>query len=112
MRATMRPEEASQELDAVFVDLGGATIFPLHLLLLEDGQPHPDDFVCQALGVAIDSNSGKGGEGRDGVAAVVWALTMPAISVARGSFEALVACCSTGTSEPWRRAGSRAGCST
>jgi hypothetical protein len=79
-----RPEVASQELDAEFVDTGGATIFPLALLLI-DGEPHPDDFSCQAVGLAIDSNSGKGGEGRDGCAAVIFAVTMPGLS--RGSIE-------------------------
>ena len=29
LRATLRPEIASQELDGLFVDLGGATIFPI-----------------------------------------------------------------------------------
>jgi hypothetical protein len=61
LRSTLRPEIASQELDALFVDTGGATIFPLHTLLI-DGEPHPDDgFACDYVGVAIDSNSGKGG---------------------------------------------------
>ena len=85
LRATMRPEEASQELDALFVDQGGATIFPLHVLLLENGEPHGDDFACQAIGLAIDSNSGKGGPDRDGCAAVVFAVTMPGFW--RGSLE-------------------------
>jgi hypothetical protein len=80
-----RPEVASQELDALFVDTGGATIFPLALLLDAQHEPHPDDFPCQAIGLAIDSNSGKGGEGRDGCAAVIFAVTMP--SLARGSFD-------------------------
>ena len=84
LRATLRAEIASQELDALFLDTGGATIFPLATLLI-DGEPHPDDFPCQAIGLAIDSNSGKGGPDRDGCAAVIFALTMP--SIARGSFE-------------------------
>ena len=71
-----RPEVALQELDAQFVDTGGATIFPLAALLI-DGEPHPDDFPCQAIGLAIDSNSGKGGPDRDGCAAVIFALIMP-----------------------------------
>jgi hypothetical protein len=79
-----RPEVALQELDAQFVDTGDATIFPLSLLLV-DGEPHPDDFPCQMIGLAIDSNSGKGGEGRDGCAAVIFAVTMPGLL--RGSFE-------------------------
>jgi hypothetical protein len=84
LRATLRAEIASQELDALFLDTGGATIFPLATLLI-DGEPHPDDFPCQAIGLAIDSNSGKGGPDRDGCAAVIFALIMP--SIARGSFE-------------------------
>ena len=85
LRMTLpRLEVASQELDAMFVDTGGATIFPL-ALLLENGEPHADDFPCQMLGLAIDSNSGKGGPDRDGCAAVVFGLTMPGL--ARGSFD-------------------------
>jgi hypothetical protein len=76
LRSTLRPEIASQELDALFVDTGGATIFPLHALLI-DGEPHPNDFQCDYLGLAIDSNSGKGGPDRDGCAAVIFALTLP-----------------------------------
>ena len=79
-----RPEVALQELDAEFVDTGGATIFPL-ARLLENGEPHPDDFPCQAIGLAIDSNSGKGGPDRDGCAAIVFAVTMPGFR--RGSLE-------------------------
>ncbi len=77
MRAELpRPEVALQELDAQFVDTGGATIFPLAALLI-GGEPHPDDFPCQAIGLAIDGNSGKGGPDRDGCAAVIFALIMP-----------------------------------
>jgi hypothetical protein len=79
LRSTLRPEVASQELDAQFVDLGGATIFPISALLLENGEPHRDDFQCDYLGLAIDSNSGKGGPDRDGCAAVIFALTVPAL---------------------------------
>jgi len=79
LRSTLRPEIASQELDALFVDTGGATIFPLHALLI-DGEPHSDDgFVCDYVGLAIDSNSGKGGPDHDGCAAVIFALTLPAL---------------------------------
>jgi hypothetical protein len=78
LRSTLRPEIASQELDALFVDTGGATIFPLHALLIE-GEPQRDDFHCDYLGLAIDSNSGKGGPDRDGCAAVIFALTIPAL---------------------------------
>ena len=59
---TPRAEVALQEFDAEFIDTGGATIFPLSMLL-SDGEPRPDDFPCQAVGLAIDSNSGRGGEG-------------------------------------------------
>jgi hypothetical protein len=77
LRSTLRPEVASQELDAVFLDTGGATIFPLHALLIH-GEPHSDDgFFCDYVGLAIDSNSGKGGPDRDGCAAVIFALTLP-----------------------------------
>jgi hypothetical protein len=77
MRATMPPELASQEFDALFVDVGGATIFPLANLLI-DGEPHADDgFVCEHVGLAIDSNSGKGGPDRDGVAGVIFAAVFP-----------------------------------
>jgi hypothetical protein len=79
-----RPEVALQELDAQFVDTGGATIFPLAALLI-DGEPHPDDFPCQAIGLAIDSNSGKGGPDRDGCAAVIFGVTLPGFW--RGSLE-------------------------
>jgi hypothetical protein len=79
LRSTLRPEIASQELDALFVDTGGATIFPLASLLI-DGEPHPDDFRCDYLGLAIDSNSGKGGPDRDGCAAAIFAVTVPNIS--------------------------------
>jgi hypothetical protein len=78
LRSTLRPEVASQELDALFVDTGGATIFPLHALLI-DGEPHTDDFQCEYVGLAINSNSGKGGPDRDGAAAVIFALTLPNI---------------------------------
>ena len=77
LRSTMvRQEEAAQELDALFVDMAGATLFPISALLV-DGQPHPDDFVCQAVGLVIDSNSGKGGPDRDGCAAVIFGLSLP-----------------------------------
>jgi hypothetical protein len=77
LRSTLRPEIAAQELDALFVDVSGASIFPLQNLLV-DGEPHPDDFRCEYLGVAIDSNSGKGGPDRDGAAAVVFGITADA----------------------------------
>ena len=98
-----RPEVASQELDAMFVDTGGATIFPL-ALLLENGEPHRDDFPCQGIGLAIDSNSGKGGPDRDGCAAVIFALTMPGNW--RGRSRARASCCWIGTFKAWRKAGS------
>jgi hypothetical protein len=78
LRSTLRPEVASQELDALFVDVAGSTIFPINLLLT-DGQPHADEFVCDYVGLAIDSNSGKGGPDRDGCAAVAFGLTLPGL---------------------------------
>jgi hypothetical protein len=79
LRKTMRPEVAAQELDAEFVDLAGVTIFPLASLLV-DGEPHPDDgFTVDYVGLTIDSNSGKGGPDKDGVAAVVFAVTLPMV---------------------------------
>jgi hypothetical protein len=80
LRSTLRSEVASQELDAVFLDVGGASIFPLSALLDENGEPHADDgWTCDYVGLAIDSNSGKGGPDRDGCAAVIFALTLPAL---------------------------------
>ena len=55
LRATMRPEIASQELDALFVSLEGMSIFPL-ASLLENGEPVPDrrayrhDWRCDQFG--------------------------------------------------------------
>jgi hypothetical protein len=77
LRSTIRPEVGSQELDALFVDVAGSAIFPLHTLLI-DGESHPDDgWTCDYVGVTIDSNSGKGGPDRDGVAAVIYGITLP-----------------------------------
>jgi hypothetical protein len=79
LRSTLRAEVASQELDALFVDVAGSTIFPIGLLL-ESGEPWPDEgWVCDYVGVCIDSNSGKGGPDRDGCAAVVFGVTLPGI---------------------------------
>jgi hypothetical protein len=84
LRSTLRPEIASQELDAIFLDVSGASIFPLRLLLDENSEPHPDEgYIVNYVGVAIDSNSGKGGPDRDGVAAVIFAVTLP--NVMKGS---------------------------
>jgi hypothetical protein len=84
LRSTLRSEVASQELDAVFLDTGGASIFPLSALLDENGEPHADDgWTCDYVGLAIDSNSGKGGPDRDGAAACVFAVTVP--NVLQGS---------------------------
>jgi hypothetical protein len=104
LRRTMRPEVASQELDAQFIDMAGATIFPLSALLI-DGEPHPDDFSCQAVGLAIDSNSGKGGPERDGVAGVIFAVTLP--QAARGRLEgATCVLLDWDIQRAWRRAAS------
>jgi hypothetical protein len=84
LRSTMQPEIASQELDALFVDIAGSTIFPLSALLI-DNEPHPDDgFRCDHVGVAVDSNSGKGGPDRDGAAAVVFAVCLPGLNMGQG----------------------------
>jgi hypothetical protein len=80
LRSTMRAEEAAQELDALFVDMAGATIFPIGALLV-DGAPHPNDFQCNIVGLAIDSNSGKGGPERDGCAGVIFAFTMAGLKL-------------------------------
>jgi hypothetical protein len=79
LRTTLRSEVASQELDAVFLDVSGAAIFSLTALLV-DGEPHADtDWTCDYVGVTIDSNSGKGGPDRDGTAACVFGVTLPNI---------------------------------
>jgi hypothetical protein len=78
VRATMRPEEAAQELDALFVDMAGASIFPL-AALLENGQPVPDAAPIDTIGVAIDSAAGEAGFEHDGTAAVIYALRQPRI---------------------------------
>ena len=84
LRATMRPEIASQELDALFVSLEGMSIFPL-ASLLENGEPVPDDGPIDTIGVAIDSAAGEGGFEHDGTAAIVYGMRQP--RVAPGGFE-------------------------
>jgi hypothetical protein len=76
LRATMRPEEAAQELDALFVDMAGVSIFPL-AALLENGQPVADDMAVDTIGVAIDSAAGETGFEHDGTAAVIYGLRQP-----------------------------------
>jgi hypothetical protein len=76
LRATMRPEEAAQELDALFVDMAGVSIFPL-AALLENGQPVADDRPLDIIGVAIDSAAGETGFEHDGTAAVIYGLRQP-----------------------------------
>jgi hypothetical protein len=76
LRATMRPEEAAQELDAQFVDMAGVSIFPL-AALLENGQPVADDMAVDTIGVAIDSAAGEIGFEHDGTAAVIYGLRQP-----------------------------------
>lgn len=76
LRATMRPEEAAQELDALFVDMAGVSIFPL-AALLENGQPVADDRPIDTIGVAIDSAAGETGFEHDGTAAVIYGLRQP-----------------------------------
>ncbi len=73
LRATMRPELANQELDALFVSLEGMSIFPLSLLL-ENGEPVADDAPIDTIGVAIDSAAGEGGIEHDGTAAVIYGM--------------------------------------
>ena len=76
MRATMRPEIASQELDGLFVSLEGMSIFPLASLLV-DGDPVPDDGPIDSIGVAIDSAAGEGGIEHDGTAAIIFGMRQP-----------------------------------
>ena len=48
----MRPEIASQELDALFVSLEGMSILrPFGESLLVDGEPVPDDGPIDGIGV-------------------------------------------------------------
>jgi hypothetical protein len=79
LRKTMRPEIASQELDALFVSLEGMSIFPL-AALLADGQPAPDDGPIDSIGVAIDSAAGEGGIEHDGTAAIIYGMRQPSIA--------------------------------
>jgi hypothetical protein len=80
LRATMRPEIASQELDALFVSLEGLSIFPL-AALLEDGEPVADEAPIDTIGVTIDSAAGEGGsEQHDGTAAIIYAMRQPRLS--------------------------------
>ena len=72
----MRPEIASQELDALFVSLEGMSIFPLASLLV-DGEPVPDDGPIDGIGVAIDSAAGEGGIEHDGTAAIIFGMRQP-----------------------------------
>ena len=76
LRATMRPEEAAQELDALFVDMAGVSIFPL-AALLENGQPVADDALLDIIGVAIDSAAGETGFEHDGTAAAIFGMRQP-----------------------------------
>jgi hypothetical protein len=80
----MRPEVASQELDALFVSLEGMAIFPL-ASLLRDGQPVPDNEPIDTIGVTIDSAAGEGGTEHDGTAAIIFGMRHPRI--AKGGFE-------------------------
>jgi hypothetical protein len=84
LRATMRPEIASQELDALFVSLEGMSIFPLASLLV-DGQPVPDDGPIDTIGVTIDSAAGEVGFEHDGTAAIVYGMRQPRIG--QGGFD-------------------------
>ena len=80
--AASRAEDARRRSQArnwtlYFLTPAAHTIFPLRALLLETASRTPMTFPCQMVGLAIDTNSGKGGPDRDGCAAVVFALTMP-----------------------------------
>jgi hypothetical protein len=83
--ATLRPEVASQELDALFVSLEGPSIFPL-ASLLENGEPVADDRPIDTIGVAIDSAAGEGGIEHDGTAAVIYGMRQPRLAQG-GGFE-------------------------
>jgi len=76
LRATMRPEIASQELDALFVSLEGMSIFPL-ASLLKNGEPVPDNAPIDTIGVTIDSAAGEAGIEHDGTAAIVYGMRQP-----------------------------------
>jgi len=79
LRATMRPEIASQELDALFVSLEGMSIFPL-ASLLENGEPVPDNAPIDTIGVTIDSAADEGGIEHDGAAAIVYGMRQPRLA--------------------------------
>ena len=76
LRSTMRVEEAAQELDALFVDMAGVSIFPL-AALLENGQPVADARPVDTIGVAINSAAGETGFEHDGTAAIIYGLRQP-----------------------------------
>jgi hypothetical protein len=84
LRATMRPEIANQELDALFVSLEGMSIFPL-ASLLENGEPVPDDGPIDTIGVTINSAAGEAGFEHDGTAAIIYGMRQPRI--APGGFD-------------------------
>ena len=63
LRATMPAALASQEIDALFVDLGGVAIFPLSALL-KDGQPVADDGPIDTIGMTIELGRWRSGDGR------------------------------------------------
>ena len=78
LRATMRPELANQELDALFVSLEGMSIFPLAALLV-NGEPVPDDWQIDTIGVAINSAAGEGRIEHDGTAAIIYGMRHPRV---------------------------------
>ncbi len=85
LRATMPAALASQELDALFVDLGGVAIFPL-AALLKGGQPVADDAPIDVIGMTIDSGAGDPATvDHDGTAAVIFGMRQP--RVAQDGFE-------------------------
>jgi hypothetical protein len=80
LEKTMRPEIAAQELHAQFVDLSGASIFPL-ASLLDNGEPIDlESARLDYIGCTIDSGAGEADDARtmhDGTAALVWGLELP-----------------------------------
>ena len=80
LRATMPAALASQEIDALFVDLGGVAIFPL-AALLKDGQPVLDNAPIDMLGMTIDSGAGDPATAdHDGSAAIIYGMRNPTVS--------------------------------
>ena len=84
LRATMRPEIANQELDALFVSLEGMSIFPL-ASLLEDGEPVPRRRAYRHDWVDRLGRGRRRLSNTDGTAAIVYGMRQP--RAAPGGFE-------------------------